>query len=71
MPLWAFFKMGDYSNSDPKNTNETNDFFIGIYSKYNIIPVNTNRVINTKNGWKELKIWLISNERNYYDKDDN
>jgi len=35
------------SNSDPKNTDENDDFFDKLYSKYRIMRINANRAINS------------------------
>ena len=35
------------SNSDPKNTDENDDFFDNLYNKYNIRRVHAKRVINS------------------------
>lgn len=50
------------SNSDPKNTNEDDEFFDNIYSRYNIRRVEATRMIN-RNGDSRGKIkeLLISN----------
>ena len=36
------------SNSDPKNTDLTDDFFDDLYSDYNIVRVTARRNINSK-----------------------
>jgi len=35
------------SNADPKNTNETDDFFDHLYARHNILRVNASRAINS------------------------
>lgn len=50
------------SNSDPKNTNENDDFFDNIYSEYKIKRVEANRMINcNSNARGKIKELLISN----------
>ena len=36
------------SNSDPKNSDENDDFFDNLYAKYNIDRVSAKRMINSK-----------------------
>lgn len=36
------------SNSDPKNSNETDNFFDNLYSEYSILRVSAKRMINNK-----------------------
>lgn len=50
------------SNSDPKNTNEEDDFFENIYSKHKIKRVEANRMINSNAKSRgKIKELLISN----------
>lgn len=50
------------SNSDPKNSNEDDDFFDNIYSSYKITRVEANRMINCNgNARGKIKELLISN----------
>lgn len=50
------------SNSDPKNTNEEDNFFDDIYSKHNIKRVEATRMINSKSdGRGRISELLISN----------
>lgn len=50
------------SNSDPKNTDQNDDFFENIYSKQKIKRVNANRMINSKAESRgKIKELLISN----------
>lgn len=50
------------SNSDPKNTNEEDDFFDNIYAGHNIKRVEANRMINSNSKARgKIKELLISN----------
>jgi len=50
------------SNSDPKNVNESDDFFDRLYAKYEISRIEANRAINSVgNGRGRIKELLISN----------
>jgi DNA adenine methylase len=52
------------SNSDPKNTNESDDFFDRLYAKYKILRIEANRAINSAgNGRGRIKELLIANGR--------
>ena len=68
IPYRSLYKINDkgakivVSNSDPKNTDENDDFFDEIYSSHSIKRVDASRMINS-NGAKRGKIkeLLISN----------
>lgn len=50
------------SNSDPKNSNEDDNFFDGLYSSYNIARVDAVRMINSNSKCRgKIKELLISN----------
>ncbi|MBO4983796.1 MAG: DNA adenine methylase [Clostridia bacterium] len=50
------------SNSDPKNTNENDNFFDNLYAGYNILRVNASRMINSKGSSRgKIKELLIKN----------
>ena len=50
------------SNSDPKNTNENDNFFDDLYKNYNINRVKANRMLNSKpNSRGEISELLITN----------
>ena len=50
------------SNSDPKNTNENDNFFDDLYKNYNINRVKANRMLNSKaNSSGEINELLITN----------
>ena len=50
------------SNSDPKNTNENDNFFDDLYKNYNINSVKANRMLNSKaNSRGEISELLITN----------
>ena len=50
------------SNSDPKNTNENDNFFDDLYKNYNINRVKANRMLNSKaNSRGEINELLITN----------
>lgn len=50
------------SNSDPKNTNDSDDFFDELYAKQNIERISANRMINSKgDGRGKINELLITN----------
>jgi DNA adenine methylase len=50
------------SNSDPKNTDETDDFFDRLYSRHEILRIEASRVINSvASGRGRIKELLIAN----------
>lgn len=50
------------SNSDPKNTNENDNFFDDLYSDFNILRVEASRMINSKGASRgKIKELLIKN----------
>ena len=50
------------SNSDPKNTDESDNFFDELYNEFKIQRISANRMINSKgNGRGAIKELLITN----------
>ena len=50
------------SNSDPKNTNENDNFFDDLYADFNILRVEASRMINSKGSSRgKIKELLIKN----------
>lgn len=48
------------SNSDPKNADESDEFFDKLYERHSIARIEASRIVNSKNGWRSLRTWLIS-----------
>ena len=50
------------SNSDPKNTNENDNFFDDLYADFNIQRIEASRMINSKGtGRGKIRELLITN----------